>query len=76
MNTFENLVRICEEQMGIDPSLLTKQTTFDEIEADSLDVVEILMAIEEEYDIVIPESVGEKAKDLGELSDFIDTLIG
>lgn len=74
MDTFEKLCSICAEHLSVSAHELDRQTTFDEIGADSLDVVEIIMAIEAEFGIEIPESDGEKIKNLGELCDYIDSL--
>lgn len=75
MNTFEKLCDICSEHLPSYSSALSEDTTFDEIGADSLDVVEILMAVESEFDIEIPESSSENIRTLGELSDYIDSLL-
>jgi acyl carrier protein len=60
------------ELLKIDPAKVTEQATFaDDLEADSLDVVELVMALEEKLDISIPEEELEGIKTVGEALDVI-----
>lgn len=53
--------KIISEQLGIDEADITPDSHFaDDLEADSLDTVELVMAFEEEFDITIPDDVAEK----------------
>lgn len=52
---FELAQRILAEQLNIDPELITMDTTFEEINADSIDIVEMIMALEDAYDVEFPE---------------------
>ncbi len=53
--------KIISEQLGIDETDITPDSHFaDDLEADSLDTVELVMAFEEEFDITIPDDVAEK----------------
>ncbi len=53
--------KIISEQLGIDETNITPDSHFaDDLEADSLDTVELVMAFEEEFDITIPDDVAEK----------------
>ena len=55
---FEKLQQIIAEVLNIDPEEITMNTTFvDDLGADSLDVFQIVMGIEEEFDIEIPDEV-------------------
>ena len=58
---FETIKKIIAEQLNLsDPSIITLETSLiKDLEADSLDAVEIVLAIEEEYDIEIPDEVAE-----------------
>ena len=60
------------ELLKIDPAKVTEQATFaEDLEADSLDVVELVMALEEKLDISIPEEELEGIKTVGEALDVI-----
>jgi len=57
---FEKLQKIIGEVLNVDPEEITMETTFvDDLGADSLDVFQILMGIEEEFDIEIPNEAAE-----------------
>ncbi len=55
---FERIQEIIADKLGLDPDDITEETSFDELEVDSLYMVEIMMAIEEEFSITIDESDG------------------
>ncbi|MBS7239016.1 MAG: acyl carrier protein [Acetatifactor sp.] len=58
---FEKLKNIIAETLNLDPEEITLEATFqDDLGADSLDVYQIIMGIEEEFDIEVPEDVAEK----------------
>ena len=48
---FEKVCALMSEQLGVDKDTITMRTTFDDLNADSLDVVELMMAIEEEFNV-------------------------
>lgn len=64
---------VISEQLGIeDLDTITTETTFiDDLGADSLDIVELIMALEEEFDMEIPEEEAEKIKSVGDVVDYI-----
>ena len=64
---FEIAKKILAEQLNIDPAEITMETTFEEIEADSIDIVEMIMALEDMYDVEFPEDDLEDYPVLGEL---------
>ena len=68
-----NVMRDCAvELLKIDPAKVTEEATFaDDLEADSLDVVELVMALEEKLDISIPEEELEGIKTVGEALNVI-----
>lgn len=70
---FEKLVELLSEQFGVEPETITLETSFDEdLGADSLDLVEMMMALEEEFDVgEISEEVARKLKTVGDVVDFI-----
>ena len=58
---FEKLKKIIAEELNVDPDEITMETTFqDDLGADSLDVYQIIMGIEEEFDIEIPAETAEQ----------------
>ena len=58
---FEKLKKISAEVLNVDPDEITMETTFqDDLGADSLDVYQIIMGIEEEFDIEIPAETAEQ----------------
>lgn len=64
---FEKLQQIIAEVLNVDADEITAETTFvDDLGADSLDVFQIIMAIEEEFDIEIPNEEAEKIVSVGD----------
>lgn len=73
MKTFEKVSRIISEQLGIDSDFeFSPETTWEEIDADSLDLVEVVMAIEEEFDISVPDEAVASMQTMGDLVAYID----
>ena len=72
---FEKVRNIIAEQLGVeDASKITEETTFiDDLGADSLDVVELIIALEEEFGMEIPEEEAEKIVTVGDVVAFIDS---
>ena len=71
MNIFEKVKAIVTEQLGVDAEEVSLETSFDDLNADSLDVVELIMALEEEFDIEIPDEDAEKIKTVGDAVNYI-----
>lgn len=70
---FEKVREIIAEQLGTDENNVTIDThLMKDLEADSLDAVEIIMAIEDEYDIEIPDEDAEKFQSVSDLVKFIE----
>ena len=68
----EKVKGIIIEQLGVTDTAVTTEASFiDDLGADSLDVVELVMAIEEEFDIEIPDSDAEKVVTVGDVVDYI-----
>ena len=70
---FERVKEVIGEQLGIeDLDTITMETTFiDDLGADSLDIVELIMALEEEFDMEIPEAEAEKISSVGDVVEYI-----
>ncbi|MEO9933639.1 acyl carrier protein [Rhodopirellula bahusiensis] len=69
----ERVVDIVSEQLGVDKDKSTRETSFvNDLGADSLDTVELVMELEEEFDISIPDDSAEKIQKVGEAIDFIE----
>ena len=69
---FEKVKKVIMEQLGVSDSAITLEASFiDDLEADSLDIVELMMALEEEFDIEIPDSDAEKVATVGDVVDYI-----
>ena len=74
---FETIKKIIAEQLNLsDPSIITLETSLiKDLEADSLDAVEIVLAIEEEYDIEIPDEVAETFTLVADLVKYVEEEI-
>ena len=60
------------DQLGIEPEKVTWESSFmDDLNADSLDIVEMIMAMEEVFDIDIPDDEAEKLKTVGDVQNYI-----
>ena len=69
----ERVIDIVAEQLGVDKVKITPETSFvDDLGADSLDTVELVMALEEEFDINIPDDAAEKIQTVGQAIEFIE----
>ena len=75
MNTeevFEQVKKIIVEQLGVTETAVNMDASFiDDLGADSLDIVELVMALEEEFDIEIPDSDAEKVGTVGDVVNYI-----
>jgi len=69
---FEKVKGIIVEQLGVADTAVTMEASFiDDLGADSLDIVELIMALEEEFDTEIPDSDAEKIVTVGDVVDYI-----
>ena len=76
MSIFEDLRKVVMEIKDIPEEKITLESTFaEDLEADSLDVVEMLMILEEKYDIIIPEEIAEEMKTVKDVVDYIETRL-
>ncbi|HAL73749.1 MAG TPA: acyl carrier protein [Clostridiales bacterium] len=73
---FESVQNILVEQLGVDADIVTMESNFiDDLNADSLDIVELVMAMEQEFGISIPDEEAEKIKTVGDAVDFIKSAV-
>ena len=73
---FEKLKKIIAEVLNVDPDEITMETTFqDDLGADSLDVYQIIMGIEEEFDIEIPAETAEQATTVEDAAEMIKNAV-
>jgi acyl carrier protein len=66
------VIEIISEQMGVDKSEITRETSFiNDLNADSLDTVELVMEFEDKFDMSIPDEEAEKIQTVGAAIDYI-----
>lgn len=71
----KRVVEIISEQMGADKAEITRETSFiNDLNADSLDTVELVMEFEDEFDMSIPDEEAEKIQTVGAAIDYIATI--
>ena len=69
---FDKVKEIIVEQLGVAETAITPDASFiDDLGADSLDIVELIMALEEEFDLEIPDADAEKVVTVGDVVDYI-----
>lgn len=74
MSLQPKVAKIIEEQLGVDQEKIKPEASFiDDLGADSLDIVELVMAMEEEFDIEIPDEDAEKLKTVGDVTSYLST---
>ena len=74
MSTFDKVKKIIDEQLGVDESEVTPEASItDDLGADSLDQVELVMAFETEFNIDIPDEEAEKIMTVGDEVNRIDS---
>ena len=73
---FDKVKEIIVEQLGVAENAVTEEASFiDDLGADSLDIVELIMALEEEFDMEIPDADAEKVVTVGDVVDYIKDSI-
>ena len=76
MSVEQRVIEIVCEHLAVDKEKVSRKTAFiEDIGADSLDIVELVMELEEEFDIQIPDDQAEKIKTVGEAVDYIETAV-
>lgn len=73
MSIQPKVTKIIEEQLGVEPDRIKPEASFiDDLGADSLDIVELVMAMEEEFDLEIPDEDAEKLKTVQDVTSYIE----
>ncbi|UCZ51767.1 acyl carrier protein [Bacillus shivajii] len=71
--TLDRIAKIVSERLGVDESEVKPEATFkDDLGADSLDVVELVMELEDEFDLEISDEDAEKISTVGDVINYID----
>ena len=74
--SFETIRQKLAEQMSVEEDTITEETDiFDDLGADSLDAVELIMALEDEYGITIEAEDAEQLKTVGDVAELVDRLL-
>ena len=77
MSVAEKVKSIISDQLGVDPDQVTPEASFtDDLGGDSLDVVELVMALEEEFETEIPDEDAEKITTVKQAIDYINARSG
>ena len=72
---FDKVKEIVVEQLGVEEDAVTMSASFvDDLGADSLDIVELIMAFEEAFDIEIPDADAEKISTVGDVVEYIKSV--
>ena len=72
MNLDAKVKNIIVEQLGVDADRVKPEASFiDDLGADSLDIVELVMAMEEEFDLEIPDEAAEKLRTVGDVAKYL-----
>ena len=73
MDVFEKIRKMISDQLDYDEDKIDMQTSFEEIDADSLDIVELVMALEEEFHLEIADEDVEKITTVGDVVGYVET---
>lgn len=71
MDVFEKVKAIVVDQLGADEEEITQATTFQQLNADSLDIVELVMALEEEFNLDIADEEVENIQSVGDIVKYV-----
>jgi len=76
-DVMKRLKALVAERLGVDESMITREASFvEDLNADSLDLVELIMSLEEEFDIEIPDEAAEKIRMVGDAMDYLEERLG
>ncbi|MGN1418919.1 MAG: acyl carrier protein [Acutalibacteraceae bacterium] len=74
MDTFEQVCDLISKRFEISEVKLTKETTLEEIGADSIDLVDLVSELEEAFDVSVPDEEFENIKTIGDIVELIENL--
>eukprot|EP00441_Pelagodinium_beii_P038241 CAMPEP_0197646606 /NCGR_PEP_ID=MMETSP1338-20131121/23748_1 /TAXON_ID=43686 ORGANISM="Pelagodinium beii, Strain RCC1491" /NCGR_SAMPLE_ID=MMETSP1338 /ASSEMBLY_ACC=CAM_ASM_000754 /LENGTH=126 /DNA_ID=CAMNT_0043220257 /DNA_START=60 /DNA_END=440 /DNA_ORIENTATION=+ len=74
-DTVSKCADVIAEQLGVDKEKVTREATLSELGADSLDIVESVMALEEAFDVELPDEETTKLKNVGDVMDLIQSKL-
>ena len=73
MDYYERVVQIIAEELDVDPEELSLDTHItDDLDADSLDAMEVILKIEEEFDVEIPDELVQRIQTIADVVEFLD----
>lgn len=75
MNIEEQIREIVARITRVDKSLITRESTFKDIKADSLDIVQALVAVEETFGIEIPDEDAQKFRNFGDFVSYVEDRV-
>jgi acyl carrier protein len=73
VSAFERVQKIVAEQLSVESTAVTHEATFEDLGADSLDVWDLLMRLEDEFELKIPDEEAEKITTVGQAIDYIES---
>ncbi len=76
MEYFEKVVQIIAEELNIEPESLSLNTHItDDLNADSLDAMEVILKIEEEFDVEIPDDIVQRIQTIADVVEFLENNV-
>lgn len=75
MDIFAKVKALISEQLGVDEADIAKETTFEDLDADSLDIVELVMSLEEEFNLEISDEDVENIRTVGDVVQYIEAHV-
>jgi len=75
MSVEEEIKEIMAKIVHVDKSVLTREGTFKDIKADSLDIVQAMVAVEDKFDIEIPDEEAQKFQNFGAFVDYVESQV-
>ena len=75
MTVEEQIIEIVARITRVDKNIITRESTFKEIKADSLDIVQALVAVEEAFEIEIPDEEAQKFQNFGDFISYVEEQV-
>ncbi|NLZ38131.1 MAG: acyl carrier protein [Firmicutes bacterium] len=75
MDVFDEVISLISDQLTVDEDELTMETSFEDLNADSLDIVELVMALEEKFNLEISDDELESIKTVGDVVRYIEAHV-